>query len=158
MSYRHLEGTFLTGFDFTQHAHLQTSNSLGASAFFVGRHASSRRTRTVQLLNELTLAVRLASPQPLPTGCSSSIPVTGLAHQHWGGNPRPFFAANTLGSEFDFFFENSDLLKLSRKQVDKTVFFNDSNCYWQSMCSGEIVHRASFLTGECVFEAASGGR
>ena len=53
---------------------------------------------------------------------------------------------------------NSDLLQFFRKQVDKTVFLNDSNCYQQSVCSGEVVDRASFLTGECVFEAASGGR
>ena len=56
------------------------------------------------------------------------------------------------------FFVYSELLKFSRKQVDKTVFLNDSNCYWQSICSGEIVHRASFLMGESVFEATSGGR
>ena len=57
-----------------------------------------------------------------------------------------------------FFFKNSELLKISRKQVDKTVFFNDQNCYWQSICSGEIFQRASFLTGESVFEATSVGR
>ena len=58
-------------------------------------------------------------------------------------NARSFWA-NILGSEFFF---NSELLKFSRKQVDKTVFLNDWNCYWQSTCSEEVVHRASFLTG-----------
>ena len=52
-----------------------------------------------------------------------------------------FFEANVLGSE----------LKCSRKQVDKTVLLNDSNCCWQSISSEEIVHRASFLTGELCF-------
>ena len=42
--------------------------------------------------------------------------------------------------------------------VDRGVFLNDQNCYWQSICSGEIVHRASFLTGEFVSEATSGGQ
>ena len=50
-----------------------------------------------------------------------------------------------------FFVEISELLKISRKQVDKTAFLNDSNCHWQSICSEEIVHRASFLTADCVF-------
>ena len=57
-----------------------------------------------------------------------------------------------------FIFFNSELLEFSRKQVDKTVFLNDSNCYWQSICSREIVHRASFLKGEGVFKATSGWR
>ena len=35
------------------------------------------------------------------------------------------------------------MLKFSRQHVDRTVFLNDQNCYWQSICSGEIVHRAS---------------
>ena len=73
-------------------------------------------------------------------------------------NAQFFFEANILGSGFQFFLNNNDLLKFSRKQVDKTVFLNDSNCYWQPICSEEIVHRASFLTGECVFGATSGGR
>ena len=63
-----------------------------------------------------------------------------------------------MALSFIFFLKNGELLKISRKQVDKTLFLNDSNCYWQSMCSEEIVRRASFLTGECVFEATSGGR
>ena len=46
----------------------------------------------------------------------------------------------------------------SRKQVDKKVFLNDSKGYWQSTCSEEIVHRASFLTGEILFDVTSGGR
>ena len=69
-----------------------------------------------------------------------------------------FFEANILGSEFFFFLKNSEVIKFSRKQGDKTVFLNDVNCYWQSICSGEIVHRASFLTGDCVSEATPGGR
>ena len=79
---------------------------------------------------------------------------------YWGGNPRQFFfEANILGSEFLFFLENSDLSKnFSRQQVDKTVFLNDSNCYWQSICSGEIVHRASFLTGEFFLTSLLVGR
>ena len=59
------------------------------------------------------------------------------------------FAETVRGCVFFSFFRN---------RVDKTVSLNDSNCYWQSICSGEIVHRASFLTGDCVFEATSGGR
>ena len=66
-----------------------------------------------------------------------------------GRNERPFFEANILGSEFNyFFFESSELLKFPRTQVDTGVFLNDSNCYCQTICSEEIVHRASFLTGE----------
>ena len=57
-----------------------------------------------------------------------------------------FFEANALGSEFHF-LKNSDLLKFPRKQVDKNVFLNVSNCYWQPICLEEIFHRASFLTG-----------
>ena len=107
-----------------------------------------------------------------------------------------------MALSFIFFFQkNGDLVNISRKQVDKTVFpqrfelllavnvfrrncpsrffshkknvfeatsggpyvdrtvsVNDNTCYWQSICSREIVHRASFLTGESVFEATSGGR
>ena len=44
------------------------------------------------------------------------------------------------------------------QHVDRTVFFNDQNCCWQSICSEEIVCHAFFLTGECVFEAISGGQ
>ena len=69
-----------------------------------------------------------------------------------------FFEANILGSEFDFFLNKSDLQKFSRKQVDKTVFLNDSNCFWQSIWSEEVVYCASSLMGEYVFEATSGGR
>ena len=70
-----------------------------------------------------------------------------------GGNPRPFFffEANVLGSEFHFLLKNNDLFKISGTHVDKTVFLNDSNCHWQSICSGEIVHRASFLMREFCF-------
>ena len=72
----------------------------------------------------------------------------GVALLHGDVMNAHFFEANILGSEF-FFFSKNDLHKLSRKQVDESVFLNDSNCYWQSMCSGEMEHRASFLTGEC---------
>ena len=67
-----------------------------------------------------------------------------------------FFEANILGSEFPFFFKKKKhkFFTFSRKQVDKTFFLNDSNC----CCSGEIAHRASFLTGDCVFEATSDER
>ena len=58
-----------------------------------------------------------------------------------------FFETDAIGSEFHF-LKNSELLRFSREQVDKTAFLHDSNCYWQSICSGENVHRASFLTGE----------
>ena len=40
--------------------------------------------------------------------------------------------------------KGGDLLQFPRKQVVKTVFLNDSNCYWQSTCWEEIVRRASF--------------
>ena len=68
-----------------------------------------------------------------------------------------FFESNIRGFEFHFFKKNSELLLFSRQRVDRTVFLNNQNCYWQSICSGEIVHRASFLAGELVFEATSGG-
>ena len=67
-----------------------------------------------------------------------------------------FFEANILG--FDFFFEiKSELLKFSRPHVDRSVFLNDQNCSWQSICSEEIVHRASF-SDRIFFEVTSGTR
>ena len=54
-----------------------------------------------------------------------------------------FYEANILRPEFQFFPKN-ELLTFSRKQFDKTVFLNDSYCYCQSICSGEVVHRAFF--------------
>ena len=70
-----------------------------------------------------------------------------------------FFLRQIFGAlNFIFLSKNSELLIFSRQHVDMTVFLNDQNCYWQSICSGEIVHRACFLTGELVFEATSGGR
>ena len=39
-----------------------------------------------------------------------------------------FCEANILRLEFQFFHKN-ELLKFSRKQFDKTVFLNDSNCF-----------------------------
>ena len=80
------------------------------------------------------------SPVRIPQKSSASTVKT------WGHNERFFFEANTLGSEFHF-FKNSKLLKFA-KHVEKTVFLNDSTCYWQSISSEEIVHRASFLTGD----------
>ena len=75
-----------------------------------------------------------------------------------GRNERPFFSeASIRGFEFSF-LKNSELLKFSRQHVDRTVFINDQICDWQSICSEEIVHRASFLMGESVVEATSGGR
>ena len=71
---------------------------------------------------------------------------------------RVFFLRQILLALSFIFLKNSEVLNFPRKQVDKTVFLNDSSCYWQSICSGEIVHRASVLTGDCVFEATSGGR
>ena len=36
--------------------------------------------------------------------------------------------------------------KISPPKKNMLTGLNDQNCYWQSICSGEIVHRASFLT------------
>ena len=33
-----------------------------------------------------------------------------------------------------WFFFSGELLKFSRQHVDWTVFFNDQNRYWQSIC------------------------
>ena len=63
-----------------------------------------------------------------------------------------FFEASVLCSEFHF-FKSSEFHKFSRQQVDKTAFFNDQNCYWQSICSGEIVQRASFSDGTKCFRS-----
>ena len=73
-------------------------------------------------------------------------------------NARFFLRQILLALQFFFFQKNSELLKISRKHVHRTVFLNDLNCYWQSTSSEEIVHRASFLTGDTVFEATGGGR
>ena len=40
------------------------------------------------------------------------------------------------------------------QHVDRTVLFNDQNRQYVR----KVVHRASFLAGETVFEATSGGR
>ena len=64
--------------------------------------------------------------------------------------------ARCFGSQYSG--TNNELFKVSRQHVHRGVFLNGPNCHWQSICSGELVHRASNLTGEIVFEAASGGR
>ena len=51
-----------------------------------------------------------------------------------GRNERPFF----LRQRSWLWISNKKLrvaLKFPEKQADKTVFLNDSNCYWQSICS-----------------------
>ena len=61
------------------------------------------------------------------------------------------FGAHILGSVFFFFEESSELpFNCKEKEVDKTVSLYDSNCYWQTICSEEIVHRTSFLMGDCM--------
>ena len=47
------------------------------------------------------------------------------------------------------------MLIFSRQHVDRTVVLNDQNCYWQSVRSEDMVHRAALLTEEIVFEATS---
>ena len=48
-----------------------------------------------------------------------------------------FFEAKILGLEFhfSFFFLKKELSQFSRQHIDRTVFLNDSNCYWQSIRS-----------------------
>ena len=54
---------------------------------------------------------------------------------------------------FIFFLKNSELLKCSRQHVDRTVFLNDQNYSWQSICSGEIVHSRFFSHGRIGFRS-----
>ena len=49
--------------------------------------------------------------------------------------------------------KNSELLKSSRQRFDGTVFLNDQNCYWQSICSGEIVFSRFFSDGRIGFRS-----
>ena len=65
-----------------------------------------------------------------------------------------FFLANIRGFEFHLFlWKNSEVLKVSRQHVDRTVFLNDQNCYWQSICSEEIVHLRFFSDGRIGFRS-----
>ena len=64
-------------------------------------------------------------------------------------NLKPVFLSQIFLALSFIFLKNSEML---------TAFFNTQNYYWHSICSGEIVHRVSFLTGESVFESTSGGR
>ena len=78
----------------------------------------------------------------------------------WRRIERPFFLKpNVPGFELHFFGRKKRVAQILKANVlTGLYFFSDQNCDWQSICSGEIVHRASFLMGECVFEATSGGR
>ena len=54
------------------------------------------------------------------------------------------FCMVTWYAVLDTWFSWSELLNCSRQHVDRTVFLNDQNCHWQSICSGEIVHSRFF--------------
>ena len=77
-----------------------------------------------------------------------------VSHDNWGRDERPFFFLRQLFlalNSFIYFLKHGELLEFARKQVDKTVFLNGSNCHWRSICSEENVHRASLLTGDFFF-------
>ena len=91
---------------------------------------------------------------------SSHVAVNYLTRGSWRSRPDEksrrklwFFEADIRGFEFQFFFKTSELLKFSRQHVDRTVFLNDQNCYWQSICSEEIVHSRFFSAGRIGFRS-----
>ena len=53
-------------------------------------------------------------------------------------------------------FDDSERFCMWCKMLLCMSCMNDNTCYWQSICSEEVVHRASFLTR--FFEATSGGQ
>ena len=65
-----------------------------------------------------------------------------------------FFEATIRNFEFHIKKTTSELLQFSRQHDDRTVFLNKQNCYWQSICSEEIVPSRFFSDKVFVFDTS----